>query len=366
MLSSAPLSAGTRRGKLRDASCLGCYMLPGGVHDPSPAIERARLTESLGMGTAWLSERFDTKDLPSIAGALTQVTQRVQIAAGVTPFGVRHPMVLASMGQTLQVLSKERFWFGFGRSASWRWRMYGYPPPTLQSMGDTAGILRRLWAGETVSYDGPAGKFPELRLVDRASTRPPPMLLAAIGPKTLALGGSHFDGVVLHPFLSADGVRRSFEIVRRAAENAGRDPASIRCVATVVVAPDMTAAQAAHAIRARGAGYLSLRGLGDMLAEANGWDPEDLARYRNHPTLVALAGRPADKNLPRETLIELTYSMPEHWIPSTSATGSAAQVAHRLHEYLDAGADDLLLHGATPEFLAGTVEAFAGEKRLWP
>ena len=52
-------------------------------------------------------------------------------------------MVLASMGQTLQSLSNERFVLGLGRSAEWRWRNYGQPSPTLASMGDTADILRR-------------------------------------------------------------------------------------------------------------------------------------------------------------------------------------------------------------------------------
>ncbi len=357
--------AAARRGSLRDAASLGCYMLPGGVKDPTPAIERARRAEALGLGTAWLSERFDTKDLPSIAGAITQVTSRVQISTGVTPFGVRHPMVLASMGQTLQALSKERYWMGFGRSASWRWRMYGYPAPTLQSMADTVDILRRLWAGETVTYDGPAGKFPELRLVDRASTKPPPILLAAIGPKSLALAGEHFDGAILHPFLSPEAVRRSFDIVRGAAAKAGRDPQALRCVASVVVAPDMTPEQTAHAIRARGAGYFQVSGLGDMLVAANAWDTEDLVKYRNHPILAELAGRPADKILPRQTLIDISYALPEHWIPSTSAAGSSLEVARRLHDYLDAGADDLLLHGATPEFMSPMVEAFVAERRVW-
>ena len=36
-----------------------------------------------------------------------------------------------------------------------------------------------------------------------------PLLLAAVGPKTLALGGRFFDGVILHPFLTPDAVRRS-------------------------------------------------------------------------------------------------------------------------------------------------------------
>lgn len=346
----------------RGAECLGAYVLPGGVTDPTAVVGQAHAAEALGLGTVWIGERYDTKDLPSLAGALTQVTTRVRIGAGITHTGLRHPMVLASMGQTLQALSGGRFALGLGRSASWRWTNYGAPEPTLAIMGDTALILRRLWAGETVDYDGPAGRFPSLRLAQRAAVPPPPVLLAAIGPRTLALAGQAFDGAILHPFLTPDGVARSVALVRDAAIAHGRDPDAIRCYATVVVAPDRTPGDEDLAVGARAAGYLQLPGLGDALAAANRWPADDLARYRSHPTLVALGGRSADKALPRSELIELSRTLPRHWLPSSSAVGSAATCASRLHEYLDAGADELVLHGSTAEHLAGLVEAITGSR----
>ena len=99
---------------VRDASLLGSYVLPGGVADPSPGIEQARRVEEAGLGTVWIGERYDTKDLPALAGAISQVTSRVGIGAAVTHTGLRHPMVLASMGQTLQGLSGGRFLLGVG------------------------------------------------------------------------------------------------------------------------------------------------------------------------------------------------------------------------------------------------------------
>src|SRR3546814_9150746 len=67
---------------------------------------------------------------------------------------------------------------------------------------------------------------------------PPPVILGAVGPKTLALAGAHFDGVVLHPFLTTEGVARSVRIVRDAARDAGRAPEAVAIYATVVTAPD--------------------------------------------------------------------------------------------------------------------------------
>ncbi len=343
----------------REAERLGCYVLPGGVSDPRPVTGQARRAEATGLGTAWIGERYDTKDLPALAGALTQATRRIRIGAAVTHTGLRHPMVLASMGQTLQALSENRFLLGVGRSASWRWRNYGMPAPTLAALGDTACILRRLWAGETVEYEGPAGRYPQLRLAQQADVEPPPLLLAAVGPKTLELAGRRFDGVILHPFLTPEAARRSFARVRDTAAAAGRDPGALRCYATVVVAPDRSPEDTDLAVAARAAGYFHVAGLGDALVAANGWNPGLLERYRSHPSLVALGDKQADKALTRTQLIEVSRTLPAEWIPAASATGSAAQCAARLHEYLDAGADELVLHGSTADHLDSLVTSFS-------
>lgn len=339
---------------------LGCYVLPGGVTDSRPAVTQAVAAENLGLGAVWIGERYDTKDLPSLAGALTQVTERVAIGAAVTSPGLRHPMVLASMGQTLQSLSGGRFRLGLGRSAAWRWRAYGVAAPTLASLRDSAGLLRRLWAGETVAYSGPLGTFPELRLAQRADVAPPPLLLAAVGPKTVALAGEAYDGVILHPFLTPAAVGRAASIAREACVRAGRDPERFRTCATVVVAPDATVDEQRRAVASRAAGYFQVQGLGDALVRANGWEEAALARYRSEPELMALGGRPADKALSRDALADLAMRLPEGWLSSSSAVGDGATCAARLHEYLDAGADELILHGTTADGLSRLVAAAGG------
>jgi alkanesulfonate monooxygenase SsuD/methylene tetrahydromethanopterin reductase-like flavin-dependent oxidoreductase (luciferase family) len=57
----------------------------------------------------FLAERWDNKEVASGLGALSQVTERVKLVAGLTHFGTRHPLVLAGMAASLQNLSKGRF-----------------------------------------------------------------------------------------------------------------------------------------------------------------------------------------------------------------------------------------------------------------
>jgi alkanesulfonate monooxygenase SsuD/methylene tetrahydromethanopterin reductase-like flavin-dependent oxidoreductase (luciferase family) len=184
------------------------------------------------------------------------------------------------------------------------------------------------------------------------------LLLAAVGPKTLALAGRAFDGVILHPFLTPDAVARSMAIVREAASANGRDPASLRCAATVVVAPDASERAVHLAVNARAAGYFHVSGLGDALVAANGWDAAELARYRASPMLTALGDRQADKTLSRDELIEVSEHLPGSWLPASSAFGPLDHCVTRLREYLDAGADELVLHGTTADQLGPLAAAF--------
>ena len=133
----------------------------------------------------------------------------------------------------------------------------------------------------------------------------------------------------------------------------------MRCYATVVVAPDRSIEETDLAVRARAAGYFHVAGLGDALVarqRVGSRRPEGLPRP---PALTALGGRQADKALSRRDLIEVSRSLPEDWLPSASAAGSSGQCAARLHEYLDAGADQLVLHGTTAEDLGALPARFA-------
>src|SRR5690625_4197223 len=172
---------------------LGAYTLPGRVADPRAAIGQAEAAEQLGLQTLWLSERWGTKDLGVLAGAISQVTSTIRIASGITHFQARHPAILASLAMTAQALSGGRMIIGIGRSVDAMWAAVGLPKSTNASIIDHADICRRLCRGEKVRYDGPAGTFPSLRLNDVPDQPVPPLVFAAIGPKALALAGRHFD-----------------------------------------------------------------------------------------------------------------------------------------------------------------------------
>jgi probable F420-dependent oxidoreductase len=334
---------------------LGVYVLPGRVDDPRPAIDQARTAEHLGLGTVWIGERYGTKDIGPLAGAIGQATRQIRIGTAITHFAVRHPIALASTAMTLQALTGDRFLLGVGRSVPPLWRAFGLPQMTNAVLTDSARMLRELCRGEKVSYDGPAGRFPALRLGDLPNAQPPPILLAAIGPKSLALAGRHFDGVILHPFLTPEAVARSAETVRQAAREAGRAPGDVPVYAIVVTAPDLTAREEAAVVAARAVTYFQIKGFGEQLAGVNEWETAPLEKLRAHPMLAELRGS-ADGAFTRDELLEVGQLLPKAWLDSASATGSASRCADRISSYLDAGADEVILHGSTPELLGPTLQ----------
>ena len=127
---------------------LGAYALPGRVADPRPGLEQAVAGEALGLGSIWVAERWEKKEIAATLGALSQRTRRVKLVAGMTHFGTRHPIVLAGMASTLQALSGNRFILGFGRSVAFLWKNLGIAVPVNAAMADYAKILRSLWAAK--------------------------------------------------------------------------------------------------------------------------------------------------------------------------------------------------------------------------
>jgi 5,10-methylenetetrahydromethanopterin reductase len=339
---------------------LGCYVLPGRVPDSRPAVTQAVAAEQFGFGTVWLSEKWGTKDPGAILGAISATTSTIRIGLATTNFLTRHPLALASMGLTLQSLSGGRLLFGVGRGevVGTRWSDMGLPAQTNAMLRDHAAITRRLWAGETVSYHGPGGDYPALALHrPLPDIPPPPILLGTYGPKTLRLAGRHFDGVVLPGYLTPDTVRRMAGVIKKAAADAGRDPAAVMVVATVITVADLPEDVERETVAGRAVQYFQ-SAYGDAVAAENGWDSEPIRKLRAHPRFADLGNVNANLTFLRRELVDLSDFIPREWLTTSCAIGSARACADRIREYLTAGADQVILHGSTADLLATTVAAF--------
>src|SRR5512139_3585410 len=80
---------------------LGIYLLPGHTDSPADALAEVQAAEALGLGSAWVSERFDVKEVGAVCGAAAAVTREIWIGTGVTNVDTRHPLLLATLATTL-------------------------------------------------------------------------------------------------------------------------------------------------------------------------------------------------------------------------------------------------------------------------
>jgi probable F420-dependent oxidoreductase len=312
--------------------------------------------EALGLGSVWISERHDVKEAATLAGAAGVLTQDMAVAVGVTNPNTRHVMATAAIGSTMSGLTGGRFALGLGRGFDLRSDMWGAPRVTGRMLEDTAGLLRRLWAGEKVlGHDGAAGKFAYLS-TDHACSAPPPLVLAALGPRTQALGGRAFDAVLLHSHWTDRAVAACVARVRQGAEQAGRDPDRVQVWACLVTACELPEPlELRHVVR-RMTTYMQIPGYGELIVDANGWDRGVLERLRAHPVLE---GRIADATeFTDDELRRLRDVYPAHWIAESNAIGTAARCARRIKDQLDAGAAGVILHASAPGEMRALLAAY--------
>lgn len=338
---------------------LGVYTLAGAPKNPRALIEEVAEAEDLGVGTVFISERFNVKEAATLSGAVAAVSQRVQIATAATNHHTRHPVLLGAFASTMHHLTGGRFTLGLGRGIAPLMKALGLAPVTTEQLADIAGVLRRLFRGEVIlGHDGPIGSYP-LLVLDRHLNADIPLGVTAFGPRTLELAGATFDMVVLHTFFTDETLQRCVRIVKESAERAGRDPQDVTvwsCFATVGDHLDADT----RLLKTVGRLGTYLQAYGDLLVSTNRWDPAVLQRFRADPVVAAIPGA-IDQVATTDQLEHIATLIPDEWL-APSARGSAQECARAIAAQRELGADAVILHGSTPRELAGIIASYRDQR----
>ncbi len=333
---------------------LGCYLLAGQPDSSRDVVAEVREAEDLGIGAAFISERFNKKEAAVLCGAAGAASERIRIVTAATNHNTRHVMVSAGMARTMQDLTGGRFTFGIGRGIPVLQDSYGIDRVTTAQLEDFAGIMRRLFRGEAIfGHDGPAGSYPVLHL-DSGLDEHLPMAIVAFGDNTLRLGGRCFDDVVLHTYFTDETTARCVDIVKSEAEAVGRDPAEVRVWACLATIGDHLP-EAARLKKSVGRLGTYLQGYGELLARTNGWDQAVVDRFLADPMIAGVAG--LDVVGTHEELEHAATLLPREWL-AVSATGTPAECVAAIRHQFDLGCDGVIMHGSTPSELAPIVAAY--------
>jgi len=282
------------------------------LRDPYPwghLAGLARIGESLAYRAMFMPE-VGSRDVLAALTGIAGETGGLLLGSGVLPLPARSPRLLAQAGATVQERSNGRLILGLGTGPAVR--------GALDRLRATVAMLRLAYAGETVTT--PEGEPFRLALVPE---RPPPIWIAALGPKAMRLAGAIADGVLLN-WCTPERVARAREELAGGATEAGRDPAEVTIGVYVRACVHADAEAAWLAVSAVAAQYASYP------AYARQFGRMGLGEEAERAAAAHAAARPAD--------------VPEAFVRGVAAIGDPAAARARLEEYRSAGADLVVVY----------------------
>src|ERR671919_628304 len=188
-------------------------------------VDLAKKAETYGFSHVWTFDSHILWQEPyPIHTEILANTRNVVVGPMVTNPATRDWTVTASVFATLNEMFGNRTVIGIGRGDS-AVRVTNGKPTTLETLRQAVHVIRELANGRSVDYRGSSIRFPW------ASRSRVELWIAGYGPKALKLVGEAGDGFILQ-LADPDITAWTIAAVRRAAEEAGRDPDEITvCVA---------------------------------------------------------------------------------------------------------------------------------------
>lgn len=182
------------------------------------SVDQIVWAESLGFGSAWLSEHHFAEDDYSsspltVAAAIGARTDRMRIGTNIIVAGLHEPMRLAEDAAALSFLTDNRFELGLG---------LGYHEMEFAAFGrrvrqrpslleDAIAVIRHAWSGSGEAYEGKRFSVPALPVTPVPET-PPRLLIGAQSPVGIDRAARLADGVITlqnaHFALYRDAVAR--------------------------------------------------------------------------------------------------------------------------------------------------------------
>jgi coenzyme F420-dependent glucose-6-phosphate dehydrogenase len=176
-------------------------------HEPQRLLAIAQLAEESGFDFVsisdhfhpWLDEQGHSPFVWTMLGALAERTERLDVVVGVTcPIMRIHPAILAQATATTSRLLGERFTWGVGTGEALNEHILGDKWPTapqrLEMLEEAIEVIRELWRGDDVSFEGEFFTVEHARIYD-APLVDIPIVISAFGPNAAELAARCGEGL---------------------------------------------------------------------------------------------------------------------------------------------------------------------------
>jgi G6PDH family F420-dependent oxidoreductase len=184
------------------------YSLSSEEHRPSDLVRYAAAAEANGFRFALISDHYhpwtdaqgQSPFVWSVLGGIARATEHLRLGTGVTcPTSRIHPAIVAHAAATVADMLPGRFFLGVGSGENLNEHILGdaWPPVAirLRMLEEAVAIIRELFTGSLVTHDGEYYTLHTARLYTLPE-QPPPIMVAASGPKAAEVAGRIGDGLV--------------------------------------------------------------------------------------------------------------------------------------------------------------------------
>jgi G6PDH family F420-dependent oxidoreductase len=183
------------------------YFLSTEEYGPADLVAQARAAEQAGFHGLWISDHYhpwnneqgNSAFVWSVIGALSEACDLPVTTAVTCPTVRVHPAVVAQAAATCGEMLGGRFTLGVGSGEALNEHILGGPWPSadvrLEMLEEAVELIRRLWTGEVVSWDGKHYRVDHARIYNLPET-PPDIYVSGFGPKATDLAARIGDGFI--------------------------------------------------------------------------------------------------------------------------------------------------------------------------
>jgi coenzyme F420-dependent glucose-6-phosphate dehydrogenase len=295
---------------------------------PRDLVEYAVRAEDVGLDSVWVSDHFlpwrhEGGHAPWALAwmpAVAERTKRVQIGTSVlTPTFRYNPAVIAQAFATMSLLSNGRVILGVGTGEALNEiAVSGREWPEFKErfarLRESIKLMRELWAGESVSFEGDYYTLVNANIYDRPE-QPVPVYIAAGGPVVAKYAGRSGDGFICTSGKGMDlYTEKLMPAVIEGAKAAERDADGVDRMIEIKMSYDRDHEKA--------------------LENTRFWAPLSLTPEQKHSVSSAEEMERLADELPIEQVAK-------RWIVASDPDEAVAQIK----PYLDAGLNHLVFHG---------------------
>lgn len=196
-------------------------------HPPDEYQHLARRCEELGYTNIWVPDERFWRDIATCMSQAVMATETILVGSSVTDPYIRHPALTAQMMATLDELSGGRIVVGLGAGIAGFKALGIERNRPVRAMREAIELMRALWTGETVDYQGEMIQFHDASFDFHPIRDRIPIYVAGRGPLVLSLAGEVGDGVMIGSLASPPGLSYAFDRIGIGLSRAGREMSDI-------------------------------------------------------------------------------------------------------------------------------------------